>query len=857
MLPTTITAAQIREQRHACLALLAAEFQRGVPMAALQQRLTAFYDQKILALLQSCAGVDTTSEQWPLCLAVGGYGRGALSPASDLDLVWITGATPRDEDIVRAVHRQLWDAGIEIGNSTRTLAECGAMLQSGELRGQTTLLDARVIGGSPLLMQAWQRVARRVRWSQSWRRQMVDGKIAEMQRRHARHGDSPYLLEPNVKEGMGGLRDWHTLGWIGAVSGIFTTSLQLRDADWLAAAEYERLVAAVEFLERVRWALHSAAGRRQDRLGFAEQDHLAAQWFQKNMATTDATVRLMQAYYQSVSVIREVSEWLMWRWTARYAMSWPRRVVREWFPHVAKTLRGARRLTIAAHAVQKIFAAVAQTQTALTPVVRHALANASLTASAADVAALIPAWRGVRGVALMLREMHRTGWLVKFFPDVVTVLYRVQRDAYHCYSIDLHLMQAVQECEQLLCVPDDAVSPSVLQARRLVDAPTAVLLAAWYHDMGKGQRKPHAQVGAALVEKMAARLGLNADEQSLARFLVQSHQILPLIAFTRDLNDDALIEHVAATVQTMRRLSALYLVSIADLRAVGPGLFTEWKQTLLHTLYRRTLDFLQQGEHTEPTLEELRAACARDCATLLQHSDAANLVTAWVNAMPVRYLRQTSAVRMMEHIELWYAFGEEVVGVYWVQENDGTIQVDLLARDARGVLAKFCGVLTAHGMNIVEAHVFSGTHGYVIDRFRCVAPSRFRDAAAWEQLRSDLGSVLQGLQSVDTLLARRTPSRLQPMPRVTVRHEVVIDNAMSEEYSVIDVHARDRVGLLYAMTQHFFAAGCDILAAKILTVGAQVHDAWYVRDADGGKITDAVRLAALQESLTAVTAEDA
>lgn len=841
----------------------------GTDVPSLQVQLCRWHD----ALLQSLCAAHVPAGAAVACIAVGGYGRRDLAPGSDLDLLFLVGSDTV-HDGVRAVQYALWDAGIEATAVVRTVAECAAMLRRGDLRTQTTLLDARLVAGDPRIWQAWGRAARRVTCAHRWRRRFVAGKLEEQTTRRSRFGGTPFFLEPNVKDAEGGLRDWHTLWWIGLATG----SLRVTDAavpygapgawsQWLSAEEADEVFRAVAFLTRVRWALHRLAGRKQDRLGLEEQRQIAVRFHQPLPDEgLDAEEVLIRHYYRSAAIIRDASNWLCWRWTHS---TWRRRLRlactrQAWcIDHGRVAIHPDRVRTVPD--VVRLFSGIGNTP--LDPVSRHDLRRlarhlAHLPATTdrrPEVGDRRPetGWNpfaAASTVAQVLRELQRTHLLEVFFPEFAPIRHRAQRDAYHCFTVDTHLIQAVAECVTLLTTAEPP--PGVLPARALVTDQAALLLATLYHDVGKGRGGAHAQVGAEMVAHCGQRLGLADPSIRLAQFLVKSHQIMPKLAFTRDLHDDALIEHFAATVETTGRLAALYLLSIADLKAVGPQVYTQWKGELLYQLYRRTWQYLERGGHTDAALDEWRARLVAGALTQLTDDPAAALVSRWIDAMPERYVRQMQPDAVTAHVRMWYAFGEEQVALYRTAGADQVVTIDCLARDRRGLLAKLCGVLALWGINILDAQVFTGTHGYVIDRFRCTVPDTLARDAAWREVTALLADVVKGYRDVEALLRARPRGVLSGTARVSVQPGVVVDNGVSEDYTVIDLRAGDRIGLLHDVAQVFFAAGCTILSAKVMTIGHMVHDAFAIQDPEGHKVTAREFLDTLRTNLKQVLQEE-
>lgn len=835
-----IPAMGVRDQREQLL-----QVADGLPIREAMARLTAWYDALIVSLIAS-AYPHPSAVACPVMVALGGYGRCELVPGSDLDLLVLVEDPAIDPQRIRELLYPLWDLGLEVTYTVRTLEETQHVLAAGDLRSQTALLDARRVWGPETPWIAWQRAAAAILGRRAWRRAFVAGKLREQQERHARHGGSPFFLEPNVKEGMGGLRDGQTMHWIGRVMGAIDPADATAVPRGLSAEEWQQGAAAMGALHRIRWQLHRRAGRRQDRLGFAEQEGLAP--------TPDQG---MQHYYAHAATLRDLNEWTVWRWTRPWWRAAGRCLAlrltrRPWTALGSTLLLAPQRLTDATTVIRAIVTAARRGWSLDPESLRHlrqvqhrlsgvAPCSTELAAVFAEPQALVSA----------LQTLHRSHWLARCFPEFAPLHHRSARDAYHCYTIDAHLLQAVAQMVRLLGdAPRDlpVPQPAIVHARAAISDVAALLLATWYHDVGKGEGHGHAERGAQLARTAAQRLGWEAARVEQVAFLVRSHQLFPRVAFTRDVRDRALIEHFAEAVATTERLAGLYLLSIADLQAVGPTIYTEWKGALLAELYTRAAAIFTGAEGPGLVRAELQRQREQAIGPLLA-PELRPLAARWVAGMPEAYLRQMAAEDIAEHVRHWYRCEECPIAVRVAPARNGLQVVDLLAEDRPGLFAKLCGILTAHGLNIVEAQVFSGEHRYVLDRFRCAAPETALDAHWWARVQADLHEVLSGHCQVREVIERHRGGCLQRRAPTASAGTVVIDNAISEDRTVVDIQAADRPGLLYAVSECLFGAGCNIIGAKVATHGHRVHDAFYVQDIDGRKLQDPTQLAALQAQL--------
>ncbi|MBI2343654.1 MAG: [protein-PII] uridylyltransferase [Deltaproteobacteria bacterium] len=838
---------------------LRAAYAAHATIAELLRGQTTFFDA-LLALEYARLQTATVPPESLSIVAIGGYGRSELSPHSDLDLLFLAEGSAA-ESAASALLYALWDGGVEVTGVVRSLADCEVILRTGEIRAQTALLDARSVAGGRVLWEAWQTRASRLMESRRWQQYFVRGKRAEMAQRRQQYGGSPFLLEPNVKESEGGLRDWQTAWWIGRALHTVTRPEDLVGR-WCPRDDWDALHCALDWLLSVRWGLHTIAGRKQDRFGFDQQTQLAA--FHEGDVVSPVPLppeaELMRRYYAAAATVRDMSNWCIaqWcrsRWQRRYWAVRLAAVSRPWaIVHGTMVLRP--RAAWTALDIEQCWQAIAQRGAVCPPETRYQFRRLHQTLHAfTPTTGIGRFFRHVGRIAPLLREMHRTLWLERFIPELTRLRYRMQRDAYHCYTIDMHLIETVAQCEWLLTAPPQDLPPHADMARRQLEDPLPVVLAALLHDIGKGRGRPHAQEGARLAGEAAQRWRLPPETIALLQFLVRSHQLMSRLAFTRDLTDAVLIEQFADTVASPERLSALFLLTLADIRAVGPKVYSPWKGELLGALYARTYRFIQPEETTTEDTGLRRQALVQAITALLTPTESAPLVERWIDGMPERYLRQMSPEEIAAHVALWYTFGEVPVALSHRTGSDGRVTIDILAHDAPRLFAKICGVLAARGMNIVEAHAFTGTHHFVIDRFLVLPTDRYQYAATWDVVQKDLADVIHGYRQVAPLIDQRRRGFLRRPRRISVSPAVTVDNAISEDYTVFDIQAHDRLGLLAAIAEAIYQCDCHIVMAKVLTIGERVQDAFYVQKVSGEKMVEAGEIAQVTEALRQVVRE--
>lgn len=792
----------------------------------------------------------------------GGVGRGDAVWGSDIDYVVLTEDAAVCEPAISAVHQACWDAGGSVSGAVRSQQEVRALFREGDVRSQTALLEMRYCSGNRDYWNSAQQLVTRATATQLWRRHFVQAKQDEQAQRRARYGGSPFFLEPNIKSSEGGLRDWHTLCWIGRALGHLPHVDAIFAEQWMTSQECCACQEAIRFMLQMRWALHGQAQRAEDRFGFHEQAQLASLFRETAIESHASPELLMQHYYQSAACIRDVSNWLTQRWVAPC----PRRV--QWYLRATSKRWCVFRAGVVVrtdHGWPMDDAVAVIRDAASTKLPLHASARRALRVNAPDGTSPVVSdeLRNVRQLlalpevfARFTRELHRTGWLASVFPEFSHLHYRAQRDAYHCVTIDVHLLRTVQHCADLLSqeASDDLVGRALQHARETLRGEYApLMLAALMHDVGKGTGQPHAEVGEAWMRERGAMYGLDERETMRAAFLVRLHQTMPALAFGRDLQDAKLIERFTESMESRGRLASLYLLSVADLQSVGPQVYTPWKAELLAQLYQLSMAHM----NAEASGDDVAADASVDSyvARVCEQSDGMNesQVYAWIRSMPYEYRRNNEAV-VRQHVRWWCEDERGACHTHARKDHDGMWTLDVVTHDRPGVFAACCAVFAAHGVSIIEARAFTGHLSNVVDRFRCAVRSDTLLADPHGPVQQAIHDVLRGAVDPAQLYAQRRPSLLAGKARVVKAPKVSVDNTIAEDRTVIDVHASDRIGLLYELSACIVDAGYTIVSAKILTVGDRVRDAFYVRDGQG-QIRDEAACARVRSALQSI-AED-
>jgi [protein-PII] uridylyltransferase len=802
-------------------------------------------------------------------IAQGGYGRGELNPHSDIDLLFLYSwkVTPYVEAVTEKLLYTLWDAGLQVGHATRSMAE-SIRFSAADMKVKTALLDARYLCGDYGLYGQFEKtLENRIVKKRVGR--FVQEKLAESRARHESYGGSVYLLEPDVKNGEGGLRDIHTARWIARVKA------GARDLDSLALKgivsvdDVAKLKNSQDFLLRVRNELHFSAGKHQDQLTFEEQEKVSRILGFEGEGTLKAVEVFMRSYYLHAAQISRLASLIIHRLTdcAR-----PLLVGRYSF---AKNLREGVRVSQGHLSVTKpsilksepgnlirIFADLQKHRCELSQETRellreHAgLIDDAFRRSADGNLPFFEILKWKERVYETLLEMHRCEILGTFIPEFGRLLCMVLHDAYHIYTVDQHSLRLIKEIERLKAGEHKEGLPLLTQLAREADKIELLYLGVMFHDIGKGFGGGHAEIGARLVRPIARRMRLNADDGALVEFLVQHHLLMTHTAFRRDLEDAKTIFDFARTMGNVNNLKMLYLLTFADVRAVGPDVWNPWKASLLGELYVKTLHLLEEVEKGEFQREDIRAVLRRVQGRVrrqLSKDHPAERANHFVETMPERYFLSVAETEIPAHFELMEKFTGEgaVTTVEHFPEKDCSSLV-ICTQDRPGLFASITGTLTALNLDILNARIFTSSDGRILDVFRISHRGRSElvmTEQKWGKFRSTLDGVLDGKLDVARLVESSQHSSFLQRHAPKVSTVVQMDNEASDNFTIVEVFTEDRIGILFKITYALHQLGLSIHVAKISTNVDQVADIFYVTDEHGDKLQDPGRIEAIRLSL--------
>ena len=844
----------------------------GILVEALAETAAVTNVQPSLPGIQEGKGVEPVRLA---VIAVGGYGREELSPRSDVDILFLlpgkeSAAAAHERALVERMLYQLWDSGLEIGHSVRTIPECVAVGKN-DVPARSSMLDHRFVAGDATLYREFARTLEKKLFRQD-AAGFVTAKLLEIARRRERWGRSVSRNEPNLKEGEGGLRDAHTALWIArAVWGI-------RDAGGLASegvARREEIVeyeAAFETLLEARSALHRVAARKEDRLAFDRQPAVAAELGVADGSSANATERFMQSLTRAMASVQRFLQLVVDRMPERFHKHALKRGALPKHEAEAKGARApkgyrlrkgrlvfadAKKAARSAARLIDVFAVAASENRALHPETRDLVRmhRDVIAAGRAKPDAIAAFWKlmlcsDADAMERALSEMNDLGALGSFLPEIEALYCRVQHDTYHVYTCDAHLVVAAANAPRLAGGRWAEAEPLLTTVARELPKRTFVL-GLFLHDVGKSE-KGHTEVGLRMLPRIAEQIGLTETERADIHFLIAEHLTMSHVAQRRDPSDPQTITDFAAKMGTAARLKLLYALTFCDIAAVGPGTWTDWKGALLRDLYLRTLTALEAGHEAIAEDAARRAEAVRKQARE-RFKGSREAFERFLDRLPPRYFATSDAEAVIDDYVLATQIEAKApglkVGARVVPARKAT-EITFQAPDRTGLFADFAGALAAAGLSIRTARIHTTRDGVAIDRFEVVGSDGGAvDLAALDRMVRDLLWVLTGKQTAAELLSKRKPPTYGKHAASRKAPRVEIDNDASASATVVDVYARDRLGLLYDIASAITRLKLDIQVAIVSTKVDQAADSFYVRELGGGKVVAPARLEALKNGL--------
>lgn len=809
-------------------------------------------------------------------VAVGGYGRGQLAPSSDIDLLFLRAykPTPWVESVTEYMLYTLWDMSLKVGHASRSVDEC-LRLARGDHTIQTALLEARFIAGDRALFDELERRFR-AEVVEPGRKAFVAAKLKERDVRHARAGASPYLVEPNVKEGQGALRDLHTLYWI-----LRSRYGGQRIADFVAfglftTEEARACLRASDFLWRVRCFLHFLTGRAEERLTFDVQPEIAQRMGYRDRGERPAVERFMRRYFLAARTVTTASRIMAAKLQEepRGGLSIPGLRPRP-TPAAPGFVEEGGRLSAADPALfdhdpaslLRAFQIADARGIELSPGTFAAIARrakrigAGLRADRAAIEAFLSAASSPNDPAGALRMMNEAGVLGRFLPEFGGVVCQMQFNMYHHYTVDEHTLRAIQaisDIEHGRFANEHPLATSILP--KIVNR-RALFLAMLLHDTGKGHGDQQIE-GEKSARAACARLGLPEEEGELVAWLVRHHLVMSDVAQKRDIGDPRTVANFAQIVGTLERLRLLLVLTVADIRAVGPGVWNGWKGQLLRDLYRLTEAVFHGGRTDEAAVRVRLAAQARDMRLALERALGPFRC---IEAKPfLDTLDDAYWVSFLPDDQLWHV-GEALAargreGAHVAARPapaKGVTEVLVLAPDRPGLFARLAAAFSAQGADVRDARAHTTRDGKAFDLFSVQdargLPFGAEDFGTLERLLTRVRAAADG-ETPPAAKAQRIAARRRAAA-FAIKPWVRIDQELSPEATVIEVSGRDRPGLLADLAGVLARSGLSILSAHIDAYGERVSDVFYVQELTGDKVRDGARAGAVEAALTAALAE--
>jgi [protein-PII] uridylyltransferase len=804
-----------------------------------------------------------------LCVAaVGGYGRGELAPFSDIDLLFVLPykETARQEQVIEYTLYMLWDLKLKVGQATRSIDECVRLARS-DLTIRTAMLESRYLWGDKKL---YNELRRRFYAEVADRSgpEFVEEKLAERDARHEKMGGSRYVLEPNIKEGKGGLRDLQTLYWIAKYLYKVDEVANVVDRGVLTKKEAHRFDRAHRFMWDVRCHLHYLAGRGEDRLTFDTQPEIASLLGYRDRAGARGVERFMKHYYLIAKEIGDLTRIFCAALEAEH-----KRKPKFRLPSIGlfqKSVDGfdveggwltVRRGEISKEPekILRLFHAAQKEKLdihpkALRAITRNLHAIDGIREDPEANRLFVEMLTSEKDPETTLRRLNEAGVFGRFVPDFGRVVAQMQHDMYHVYTVDEHTIFAIgilHDIENNRFGEEMPISTEVvhkIQSRR------ALYIAVLLHDIAKGRGGDHSELGADVALELCPRFGLSDEETETVAWLVRHHLLMSNTAFRRDINDPQTITDFCDVVQSVERLRLLLVLTAADIRAVGPNVWNAWKAALLRDLYEATEDRLTGG-HSAGGREARIEHAKREMRNRLGDLPAAAIDAHIARGYPSYWLSfdpDTLAwhARIAQEAE---SRSEPLTIKNRVDSFKGVTEITIYAHDHPGLFSRIAGAMAVSGANIVDAKIFTMSDGMALDTFWVQDENGrpFDRADKLARLYARIDQTLAGrlrpreeLRKADGLPSRMRVFKVAP--------RVLIDNDASRTHTVIEVNGRDRKGLLYDLTRALSSLNLQIASAHISTFGEAAVDVFYVKDVFGLQITHDSKLNQIREAMLAV-----
>ncbi len=780
-------------------------------------------------------------------IAVGGYGRGELHPCSDIDVLILLPKSEA-EDGHQGIERFLaflWDIGLEVGHSVRTIDDCQRE-SAADVSVATTLIEARLLAGPDHLFQSMRRaLGQDSVWSS---RAFFEAKVAEQQARHHRHHDTAYNLEPNVKASPGGLRDIQTIAWVAKRHFGADTADELVEHGFLTAAELRKLRSAQAFLWKTRFALHVITGRREDRLLFDHQSRIAKMFGYEDAAYTLAVEQFMQRYYRTVMDVSLLNEMLLQLFREAILAEAGSAVVplnarfqvRNDYLEVTSDDVFARHPS----AILELFRLMQEhpelrgvRATTIRALGRHHwLIDEEFRQNPRNHRLFLDFMRAPQGVTHELRRMNLYGVLGRYIPAFGRIVGRMQYDLFHAYTVDAHTLFVVRNLRRLALPRFEHEFPDLSRLMAMLPKPELACLAALFHDIAKGRGGDHSELGAVDAEAFCLEQGLSRYDARLVAWLVRNHLLFSVTAQKKDISDPKVIQDFARAVGDQTHLDYLYLLTVADVRGTNPKLWNSWRSSLFHDFYERAKRALRRGLEAAVDKDELVEETRAEARELLVRKgiDPARAAAAWPSLSDEYFLRHSPA-EIAWHVQLLVerepGDTSPLVAVRETPERGGNAVLTFMPHTQEN-FARTTALLDQMGLNILDARITPIAGGLSLDTYLVLedtgTPIADRNRA--HEIEQHLWRVLQGPQSTAPVVTRRAPRQVRMFSTPT---QITFSEDPVQRRTILELIAGDRPGLLSEIGRVLLAERVDVLTARIMTVGERAEDVFHIADESG------------------------
>ena len=835
-------------------------FREGTPAAELIRKRSDLIDEALAAAWQHFLGKDADRNS---LIAVGGYGRQELHPYSDIDILVLTQEENPEgnqelEGKLSSFLRFLWDIGLKPAQSVRSIGQCVAEAEADQTV-MTNLMECRLVQGNERTYDnLWTRIAPECLWSS---KDYYGAKLVEQATRYAKYHDTAYNLEPNIKEGPGGLRDIQNIGWI-IKRHYHSRSLNLISEGWLTESEYNELIKARDFLWEIRYALHILTGRCEDRLLFEHQKELARQFGVQDENLNRAVEQFMQLYYRTVMGLERLNELLMqlFKEAVLYANEVQQSLpINEHFQSVNQFIEAKNPNIFKNHplALLKIFL-LQQTHPELKGIRastirlirQHLYLIDDVFRENPEVCSLFMSiLREKTGVTQQLRRMNRYGVLAAYIPEFGRVVGRMQYDLFHVYTVDEHTLFVLRNLRRFTLEKHRSEHSTANEIGELIEKPELLYVAALMHDIAKGSGGDHSTLGADIARKFCSRHGLSASEASLVAWLVQNHLLMSMTAQRKDINDPQIIHEFATAVGNLNTLNHLYLLTVADIRATNPAIWNSWKDALIKELYVSTRAHLRRGLTQTLDENERIDRVKLESRTLLNRLGLADpaIDEVWNKTLNDEYFSRYVPEEIAWHTIALSSAQPEDLPLVLLRPTSlrGSAEVFVYAKNQDFIFAHSTAVMDQLNLNVVDARIITtSADGFTLNSYHVLEQSGepISDHLRQVQICVRLKEALSKISKAPIKVQRREPRLIR---HFKVPTQVYFHEDPQHRFTIIELIATDRPGLLSKVGRAFASGGARLFNARISTIGSRAEDIFQITDRDNLPIDDL----ALRETL--------